>query len=117
MRLDNKIARVLHKFLLMFSILPNSARYLQVGKGMTGGDRRKFSELMSGLGAGMGQALLSLPVQEQAALREVSRRQKEMALHAAGSRSVNLLTKGCCGCEKLAWIQGEFTENKSSESY
>lgn len=44
-------------------------------------------------------------------------KQKEMALHATSSRAVNLLTKGCCEHEKLAWIQGKFTEEKSSESY
>lgn len=44
-------------------------------------------------------------------------RQKEMALHATGSRSVNLLTKGHCGYEKVAWIQGVFTEDNSSENY
>lgn len=44
-------------------------------------------------------------------------KQKEMALHATGSRSVDLLTKGCCGYEKFTQIQGEFTEEKSTESY
>lgn len=44
---------------------------------MTGRYMREVSELVSGLGARMGQALLSLPVQEQAALQEVSRSQAE----------------------------------------
>lgn len=44
-------------------------------------------------------------------------KQKEMALHATGSRSVDLLIKGCCGYEKFTWIQGEFTEEKSTDSY
>ena len=38
---------------------------------MTGRYMRQFSELVSSMGAGMGQALLSLPIQEQAALHEV----------------------------------------------
>lgn len=74
MRLDNKTAQVLHNSTLRFSVLPNSARYLQVGTGMTGRYTREISELVSGLGAGMAQALQSPPVQEQAALHEVSRR-------------------------------------------
>lgn len=44
---------------------------------MTGRYMREVSELVSGLGARMGQVLLSLPVQEQAALQEVSRSQAE----------------------------------------
>lgn len=44
-------------------------------------------------------------------------KQKEMALQATGSRSVDLLTEGCCAYEKFTWIQGEFTEEKSTESY
>lgn len=40
---------------------------------MTGRYMREVSELVSIMGAGMGKALLYLPVQEQAALHEVSR--------------------------------------------
>lgn len=55
---------------------------------------------MSSVGAGMGQPLQSRPVQEQAELPEASylrNQQREMALHEPGSRSGDLLTKGCCG--------------------
>lgn len=50
---------------------------------MTGRYMREV--FVSGLGAGMGQALLSLPVQEQAELHEVSRRQSEKQTEGDGS--------------------------------
>lgn len=84
---------------------------------------REVSELVRGLGAEMSGVrlfCLFLYKSRQHYMELVGDRLKnkqEMALHATGSRSVNLLTKGCCGYEKLAWIQGEFAEEKSSESY
>lgn len=51
---------------------------------MTGRYMREV--FVSGLGAGMGQALLSLPVlEEQAALHEVSRRQAKKQTEGDGS--------------------------------
>jgi len=44
---------------------------------MTGRYMREVSELVSGIGAGMRQALLSPPAQDQAALHEISRSQAE----------------------------------------
>lgn len=52
---------------------------------MTGRYRRDVFEVVSGMGAGMGQALLSLPVQEQAALHEFRRIWAEKQTERDGS--------------------------------
>lgn len=83
---------------------------------------REVSELVSGMGAGMGQTFcLFVDKSRQRHMKlvgaDLQNKHKKMALHATGSRSVDLLTKGCYVYEKFTWIQGEFTEEKSTESY
>lgn len=83
---------------------------------------REVSELASSMEQGRGRlCCLFLYKSRQHYMKLVGaglkNKQKEMGLHATGSRSVDLLTKGCCGYKNFTWIQGEFTEEKSTESY